>query len=425
MQRSIFVQLASYRDPQLIPTIEDLLSKAKYPEMFTFGICWQYDDTEYPYYFDHDDRFRVKRYHYTESKGLGWARNITNTLYNGEQFTLQLDSHHRFAKHWDVMLLQDYFQASTMSEKPIISTYCTPFNPYSNEKLKELPSIMSQYEFSMDKLLMSMPYYIQDHTTRSRVIRNRTLSGHFFFVDGKFIQEVPYDPQIYFGGYTEETTMSLRAFTWGYDIYAPYRQYIWHEYSRSYRVKHWDDHGIKSEDKPYVEETSGDRDTISRNRTRQLFEQEDHGYNFGMYGTGSIRTLKDYEIFGGFDFKNCRMHKATLDVEEPPNATTEEEWFSKFTRNIYTVTCNWDVNKLQSDLTDDDEFDFIALGVEGGDKTLARIDFTPKTHDSVFTYEMTSFTFEFDSITTPTRWVLSPHLKSGNWGTRQEGTINL
>ena len=42
----IFVQIASYRDPELLPTIEDMLKKAKNPENLVFGICWQYDETE-------------------------------------------------------------------------------------------------------------------------------------------------------------------------------------------------------------------------------------------------------------------------------------------------------------------------------------------------------------------------------------------
>ena len=38
----IFIQIASYRDPQLIPTIKDCLSNAKHPENLVFGICRQY-----------------------------------------------------------------------------------------------------------------------------------------------------------------------------------------------------------------------------------------------------------------------------------------------------------------------------------------------------------------------------------------------
>ena len=39
---TIFVQIASYRDPQLIPTIEDMLSKAKNPNNLSIGIAWQH-----------------------------------------------------------------------------------------------------------------------------------------------------------------------------------------------------------------------------------------------------------------------------------------------------------------------------------------------------------------------------------------------
>ena len=38
----IFIQIASYRDPQLIPTIESALENAKYPKNLVFGIARQY-----------------------------------------------------------------------------------------------------------------------------------------------------------------------------------------------------------------------------------------------------------------------------------------------------------------------------------------------------------------------------------------------
>ena len=42
----IFVQIASYRDPELVPTIRDCIAKAKHPERLTFGINWQRDENE-------------------------------------------------------------------------------------------------------------------------------------------------------------------------------------------------------------------------------------------------------------------------------------------------------------------------------------------------------------------------------------------
>ena len=37
----IFVQIAAYRDPELLPTIIDCVAKAKHKNDLTFGICWQ------------------------------------------------------------------------------------------------------------------------------------------------------------------------------------------------------------------------------------------------------------------------------------------------------------------------------------------------------------------------------------------------
>ena len=39
MANTIFVQIAAYRDPELLPTIRDCLQKAKYPKLLSFGIC--------------------------------------------------------------------------------------------------------------------------------------------------------------------------------------------------------------------------------------------------------------------------------------------------------------------------------------------------------------------------------------------------
>lgn len=307
---SIFVQIASYRDPQLVPTIRNMLANADNPNRFVFGICWQYDSTEPINTFDNDPRFRIIKVPYNESKGLGWARSVTNSLYNGEPYVLQLDSHHRFAKGWDTMMIEDFEQAKAISPRPIISTYCTPFEvekEAAGQPLNPMPCIMKQYEFSPERLIMSMPEYILDFKSRRRVMRSRTISAHFIFTTGDFVMRVPYDPAIYFGGYTEETTLSLRAFTHGYDVFSPYRQYIWHEYTRNNRPKHWDDHN------DWVM-----RDTASKKRTRQLFGMEDNGiYIEPHFGLGRARTLQEFATWAGLDLQNCKI--LFKELEPPPH----------------------------------------------------------------------------------------------------------
>lgn len=43
---TIFVQMAAYRDPQLVPTLLDMVKNAAHPENLHVGICWQHGDDE-------------------------------------------------------------------------------------------------------------------------------------------------------------------------------------------------------------------------------------------------------------------------------------------------------------------------------------------------------------------------------------------
>jgi hypothetical protein len=79
----IFVQIASYRDPELVKTIEDILDKAKKPKNLVFAIARQYADEDG---FDNldkwrkDKRFKILDIPYNESKGACWARNLLQQL---------------------------------------------------------------------------------------------------------------------------------------------------------------------------------------------------------------------------------------------------------------------------------------------------------------------------------------------------------
>ena len=412
----IFIQIASYRDPQLVPTIEDMINKAKNPENLVFGLCWQYDETEPVDMFDGNPQFRVSKHHYSDSQGLGWARHITNTLYDDEEYTLQIDSHHRFVQDWDVIVLEDYKQALTIAPKPIITTYCAPFDPNSEESTwNPVPCLMSQYEFSGDRLLMSMPWYIQDYKSKTEVIRSRTISGHFYFTSGNFVKEVPYDPDIYFGGYTEETTLSVRAYTNGYDFFSPYRTVMWHEYTRNYRPKHWDDHGKESQTK----KTSGERDVFARNKTRQLFGTQEYGIDMGEYGLGNVRTLHDYEVYGGFDFKKCLIQEYTLKVKDAPNPTN---WEEQFIREKYEINCEWDLDFFK--VLNFEKPKFLTLGIQN--KTgieLFRKDFTIENEPDYVNLVKNKFTVNIETSDKPNKYVMYLFDEDKQWSPQYEKNI--
>jgi hypothetical protein len=274
---------------------------------------------------------------------------------------------------------------------------------------------MSQYEFSADKLLMSMPWYIKDYKERTHVIKARTISGHFYFTTGDFIEEVPYDPDIYFGGYTEETTLSVRAFTKGYDFYSPYRMVMWHEYTRNYRKKHWEDHGTESA----TLKTSGERDVYARNKTRQLFGQEDHGIDMGIYGLGNVRSLHDYEVYGGFDFKNCRIQEYTLKVNEPPNP---QPWEDQFVLTKYTFDCEWDVEFFKQYDFQNPKFLTFAVHTRSGVE-LYRKDFTIEESPEYVKLEKNKTTVNIQTSDKPQKIVMYLFDEEKQWSDRYEKVL--
>ena len=323
----ILVLIASYRDPRLLYTIRSALSNAARPDNLTFAICWQRDEQESLEEFECHPQVRILSYHYSDSKGLGWARHKLESLYDGEDFILQLDSHHIFGNSWDTMLLEDYENAKSMSSNPLITTYLTGVDFEEMEKdptikLHDTPCIMTCGEFLDNGLLPHRVEWLPNHKLLDKPVRRRTLSAHFLFGPAKFLKDVPNDPSIYFGGESEETTLSVRAWTRGYDFFAPHRCYLWHDYSRKGRPKHWEDHSdiVKSQKDPNFENTL--------KRVKNIFRQEDSDGPpiEPIYAIGNQRTMEQYVKFSGIDFEKRVVepranYKDPKYVIEPQNLT--------------------------------------------------------------------------------------------------------
>jgi hypothetical protein len=127
MQRNIFVQIASYRDPELLPTLQNMLTTADNPDALTVCIAWQHAEEDVWDNLDAytaDERFIILDIPYQETKGTCWARHQIQQHWNGEPYTLHLDSHHRFELGWDttlVQMLQDLQAAG--HAKPLLTAY--------------------------------------------------------------------------------------------------------------------------------------------------------------------------------------------------------------------------------------------------------------------------------------------------------------
>jgi len=308
---TIFISIASYRDPELIPTIKSALENAKKPKNLRFGICWQHDETESLDEFKNDSRFKIIDVPYEYSKGACWARNFIQELYNNETYYLQLDSHHRFAQDWDATLIEMFKSLVKKGhKKPLLTSYLPSFNPNDDphSRLNECWSL----EF--DRYLPEGPIFIKPHNIDNwkklkYPIPSRFLSAHFIFTLGQWAKEVKYDPYFYFHG--EEPSLAARSFTHGYDLFSPNKITIWHEYTRNDKTKQWDD------DKQW---DNKNKTSYSRYRALHGMGNELEGTltDLDKYGWGTERTLEEYERYAGVKFSTRQVHKHTAEYKPLP-----------------------------------------------------------------------------------------------------------
>jgi hypothetical protein len=341
---SIFVQIASYRDLELLPTVRDCLNKSSKKHKITFGIVWQKDETETLGEFENHPDVRIISVPWNESKGLGWARSLTQSLYQDEDYTLQLDSHHRFSPNWDTTLIEMYKQVKVYSPKPLLTAYAAGYDPANDSKLDNNPCKVLPHDFKESGTIWFNPVSIPNAHLLKEPIKARLVSGHYFFTSGRHCKEYIYDPDLYFAG--DEIALSVRSFTLGYDLYHPHKCVVWHHYGRNDRIKHWGDHGDNAKKEGKIEKTWGERDILSKKRIRQMLGEEDNGIDLGIYGLGDKRSIDEYEKYAGIDFKKRRVSKVAIDGVDPPVGFTD--WDSLFKKTTPIRLKDWPAQKYLS-----------------------------------------------------------------------------
>ena len=407
--RTIFVQIASYRDPELENTVRDMIQNAKYPQNLRIGICRQYNETDG---FDtlgewrEDERFRILDVPYLESKGACWARNQIQQTYNSEDFTLQIDSHMRFAPGWDQTFIQMIEQLQLQGyPKPLLTGYVSSFNPENDPEGRiQEPWRMVFDRFIPEGAVFFLPETIPGWRDIDSPVPARFYSAHFCFTLGQFCKEVQHNPEYYFHG--EEISIGARAYTWGYDLFHPHRVAIWHEYTRKGRTKQWDD------DKKW-----GDKNSHSHLTNRKLFgmdglEQEGHD---GPYGFGTVRTLKDYEKYSGLLFEKRSVQQYTLDKNYPPNPynyESEEDWKKDFAQVFKHCI---DIGYSQ---VPEKDYDFWVVAFhDHKDETIFRKDADKSEIERMMNDpdKYCKIWREFQTQHMPKYWVVWPHSESKGW----------
>lgn len=305
---TLFVAIASYRDPECQWTVKDLFEAAAYPERISVGICWQFDaDADQECFVvpcPRPEQVRVINVTLQETRGACWAKSKALSLHRGEDFFLLIDSHMRFARHWDVEIIDTLRR--TGNPRSFLSTYPAGYEPpdqrrFSTPRLapaKFFARIMSQ-----DSVLLDMP----------RPMPSYLVAGGYLFGPREMFEQVPYDPHIYFIG--EEIAHAARYFTHGWDGYTPDKCLIHHYYCRKSSAKHWDDD----------QGNWGRLNQASYRRIRHLLGIErtldpDALAEIDAYGLGADRSLIEFQSLIGVNFNaqviDRKRHESVAAIEE-------------------------------------------------------------------------------------------------------------
>lgn len=295
---SIFISIASYRDPELTRTIKSAIDNAANPDDIYFGVVLQELEK-----FEPDlswvPNLSLTKIHPKFARGAGFARAEGMKLYDNQDYYLQIDSHTLFEKNWDVLCIKELEKAQEIAKnkKVILSYFPPPF--YVDAKgvvtivkgskshpaypTKQIPKLTKRSEWTAERVEFS------DKAKKNPELSTTILAG-FVFTTGDIVKDVPYDPEISFFG--EELCFAVRAWTRGWDIYSPSITILYHFYTREGYKKIWKDRNIRNMSWKEIED-------ISKAKQKRVL----CGIEDGVFGVGSYRHIKLYEKMTGINFK--------------------------------------------------------------------------------------------------------------------------
>jgi Glycosyltransferase (GlcNAc) len=308
-EQTIFISIASYCDPLLNFTIRGALNAANFPTNLRFGVV---DQSPTESRMAQEGELSTAHIRYVQidprdSRGPCWARSVAMTLYKGEDWFFQIDSHMLFDKGWDEKLIEAALHCATINPKCILSNYPNAFEMIENEAVRK--PVTQQV---LAQVLFKDAQFEEGHSVlkfqATPVASDAPLIGFHIgagclFTTGAFVEEIPYDPHIYFHG--EEQSIAARAYTHGWDIFHISGMPIYHLYNTASmevpRARHWtEEHDKQRHVRWWILEAE------SKARVTALLNEE---RDLGIYGLGKQRTLADYAHFCGIDYANRTLNE--------------------------------------------------------------------------------------------------------------------
>lgn len=317
---SIFISIASYCDPILGFTLEQALATAGAPGKLHFGVVDQSPaGTPRLPRPDGGARLSEVRIEPVDARGPCWARALAMSLYDGEDWFLQLDSHMDFDAGWDERLVAQARTLGAPARGLVISSYPNAFVLEDGRPVRRpttqgvLAHVLKPGAgFATEHPVLAFEAHPVDST---QALPGFHLGAGCLFAPGRLVQAFPYDPWFYFHG--EEQALALRLYTHGWDIFHMPALPVHHLYNTSDagappRPLHWDPAHDSGRDVGWW--------TLEQ-RSRSRLAALVGGARLGVYGLGSERTLADYAAFSGIDYSARTLAPSAFVPRAAPSAS--------------------------------------------------------------------------------------------------------
>jgi len=300
---TIFVSIAAYCERWLAQTIADACNKAENPLDLVFAVIDQHSHSRREELIALCGNSTLRYLHLdpVDARGVCWARALAFSLYRGEQYLLQIDAHTIFELAWDSRLKSQLHSLGSVSAKPLITNYPWGFTMNGRTPVvdpRRSPEVTLVLKPSPDSRLSHDNVtlrFVADNLTVDEPVPACHIGAGFIFTHGQFINQVPYDPELYFHG--EEQSLALRAFTRGWDMFHLREIPLYHLYKTSEEPSpshHWHGHWDALRDVTSAQ--------AIRHAEQRLLDLIDQRCELGIYGLGHQRSLFDYAQTFGIDY---------------------------------------------------------------------------------------------------------------------------
>jgi hypothetical protein len=300
MDKKIYVSIPCLHiDEELENTITSCFLNAENPELINIGIAFIGNYEFYEKFnskFSHSKNIKTKFYELDGNLGVAKGRILAASMYEEEDYYLQVDSHMLFDKYWDYFLIEKMKKAKKefKKDKIILTAYAGAYKYVDiGNKNYSVQIIKNQFgytywiknEFFVEE--RSIPKWSHDWANADdNFLPMAKISAHMMFADGDLAKNLHIPENLIF--WEEEIIQSIELINDGYTLVFPGIEcFIYHLYhDQITNVK-----GYRTSNAPLYDEAGlGWQNIVKKIEL-----------NFLEYLKNNPEKVKKYEHYIGFD----------------------------------------------------------------------------------------------------------------------------